>query len=217
MKKFCLKSWKFWGGRNKTRITFVNIGAHIGSICIPALKEKFFTNLIAFEPVKKNFRLLASNIYLNSLEDKSKLFNLAISNKKNKLKIKKFSNSGDYRVVNKNQKNAEIVKSDILDNYTNNLNKNNTLIFMDVQGHEPMVFLGARKTIRKKIPIVFEFSPNLLKKNWINGFGLLLKNYKYFYNLSDPVKKFKFNRKRLIGLFNNLKLKKCDYTDLLIL
>ena len=88
---------------------------------------------------------------------------------------------------------------------------------MDVQGHEPMVFLGARKTIRKKIPIVFEFSPNLLKKNWINGFGLLLKNYKYFYNLSDPVKKFKFNRKRLIGLFNNLKLKKCDYTDLLIL
>ena len=39
----------------KFKNTLVNVGAHIGSTCIPALKKKYFKNLIAFEPSKKNF------------------------------------------------------------------------------------------------------------------------------------------------------------------
>ncbi len=203
---------------NKSRVrkTLINIGAHIGSISIPALQKGYFKNCICFEPINKNFNLLASNIFLNGLGEKVKLYNLALSNKKTKLKMKKFTNSGDQRVVKKKHKNGEIVNSDILDNYTKGLNKKNTLIFMDVQGHEPYVFMGSKKTIKKKIPIVFEFSPGLLEIKWINNFKLLFKNYKYFYDLRYKNKKIKFNNKNLINLFNELNFKKIEYTDLLI-
>jgi len=200
----------------KSKCTLINIGAHIGSTCIPAVKKKYFKKLIAFEPAKKNFRLLTANIFLNNIEDISNLYNLALSNKKNHLRIKQYTHTGDYRVVSQKNKNSEIVKCDILDNYTSGLNKKNSLIFMDAQGHEPNIFLGSKKTIRKKIPIVVEFDPFLLNKNWKKGFSLLFKNYKFFYNLHEPLKKKKFTQKEIIYLFNNLKSKKEKYTDLLI-
>ena len=66
----------------KFKKTLVNVGAHIGSTCIPALKKRYFKNMMAFEPSKNNFNLLAANVYINNLGNRSQLFNLAISNKK---------------------------------------------------------------------------------------------------------------------------------------
>ena len=157
-----------------------------------------------------------SNILINDLDGKTKLFNIALSNRKANLVIEKFTNSGDCRIVKKKTKKNEMVKSDILDNYTKKLNRKNSIIFMDVQGHEAKVFMGARKTLRKKIPIVFEFSPPFLKKNWISEFNILFKSYKYFYDLNMGNKKNKLNKEKLEDLFKNLKLKKIDYTDLLV-
>ena len=68
----------------KFKKTLVNVGAHIGSTCIPALKKKYFKDMIAFEPSKINFNLLAVNVYINNLGDRAQIFNLAISNKKSK-------------------------------------------------------------------------------------------------------------------------------------
>ncbi len=202
----------------KNKNTLINIGAHIGSTCIPALKYKHFKNLIAFEPSKKNFNLLTANIFLNDLGKKTKLFNLAISNKRTLLKIKKFQNSGDYRIVEKTNKNLEIVESDILDNYTKNLNKKNTLIFIDAQGHEPLIFMGSKLTLAKKIPIVFEFAPFLMGRNWEKAFNLIFKNYKYFYDLHKPLIKRRLEKKEIMKLYTKLNLLKKDenYTDILI-
>ena len=33
---------------------------------------------------------------------------------------------------------------------------------MDAQGHEPLIFMGSKNTLNKKIPIVFEFAPFLM-------------------------------------------------------
>jgi len=87
---------------------------------------------------------------------------------------------------------------------------------MDVQGHEPYVFLGAKKTIKKKIPIVFEFSPYLFDKNWLKYFKELFKNYNYLYDLQNDTK-LKFTSENLLKLHKKLKLKNEGYTDLLIL
>ena len=205
-------------GKNHSKSTLINIGAHIGSTCIPAIKENKFNNSIAFEPTKKTFKLLQANIFLNEVNEKILAYNLAISNKKANLylAIKKGNIGGNYISTNK-KKNTEIVKSDILDNYTYNLNKNNTLIFMDVEGHEPNIFLGAKKTIKKKIPIVFEFYPSLLNKNWIKKFDPVFKNYKFFYDLRDKNKKQKFNKKNLIGLISKVNSIEGKHTDLLII
>ena len=90
-------------GRNHSKSTLVNIGAHIGSTCIPAIKENKFKNSIVFEPTKKTFKLLQSNIFLNGVDDKITAYNLAISNKKSNLylAIKKGNIGGNYISTNK--------------------------------------------------------------------------------------------------------------------
>ena len=204
-------------GKKNSKLTLINIGAHIGSTAIPAIKKNNFKNLIAFEPTKRNFRLLKANIFLNEIDDRVQAYNLAISNKKANLHLGTTKgNTGGNRILRNKQKNTEIVKSDILDNYTYNLNKNNSLIFMDVEGHEPNIFLGAKKTIKKKIPIVFEFYPSLLDKSWIKNYDLVFKNYRFFYNLHGKNRKEKFNKENLIALFNKVNSIEKKYTDLMI-
>ena len=89
---------------------------------------------------------------------------------------------------------------------------------MDTQGHEPLVFLGSKKTLNKKIPMVFEFAPFLMDNNWMKGFNLLFKNYRYFYDLQNSSKKKKLNKEEIIRLYKKLKSTKKDvYTDLLII
>ena len=214
--KILTKAIKLLGKKN-SKLTLINIGAHIGSTCIPAIKKNNFKNLIAFEPTRKNFRLLKANIFLNEIDDRAQVYNFAISNKKTNLYLgTKEGNSGGNRIVKNKQKNTEIVKSDILDNYTYNLNKNNSLIFIDAEGHEPNIFLGAKKTIKKKIPIVFEFYPSLLDKNWIKDFDLVFKNYRFFYDLRGKNRKEKFNKKNLIALINKVNSIEGRHTDLMI-
>ena len=204
-------------GKKNSKLTLINIGAHIGSTAIPAIKKNNFKNLIAFEPTKRNFRLLKANIFLNEIDDRVQAYNLAISNKKANLHIGTTKgNTGGNRILRNKQKNTEIVKSDILDNYTYNLNKNNSLIFIDAEGHEPNIFLGAKKTIKKKIPIVFEFYPTLLDKSWIKNYDLVFKNYRFFYNLHGKNRKEKFNKENLIALFNKVNSMEKKYTDLMI-
>jgi len=219
--KVLKKALKILGKKNKKQ-TLINVGANIGSSCIKPIKLNYFKNLIAFEPVKKHFRLLVANIYLNNLENKVEAYNLALSNKKTKLKmsLNTKANLGDNRILlkNKNYRKSkiEIVKSDILDNFTKKLNKKNALIFMDVQGHEPYVLQGAKKTAKKGIPIILEFSPHLYDNKWLKNFSPLYKNYKFFYDLNN-IKKTKFTPANIVNLFNKLKRKKDTYTDLLIL
>ena len=219
--KIIKKALKFLDKNNK-RKTLLNVGANIGSICIKSVKEKLFNSAIVFEPAKSHFRLLVANIFINKLENKIKAHQLALSDKKKilKLSLNQKGNLGDNRILKKtsNKKNLKIekVKSDKLDNFTSKLNKKNSLIFMDVQGHEPYVLKGGKKTIKKKIPIVLEFSPLLLDKNWIKNFELLFRNYKYFYDLHKNKSKKILNKQNLTDLFNNLKHEKNNYTDLLI-
>ena len=203
--------------KKNSKLTLINIGAHIGSTAIPAIKKNNFKNLIAFEPTKRNFRLLKANIFLNEIDDRVQAYNLAISNKKANLHLGTTKvNTDGNRILRNKQKNTEIVKSDILDNYTYNLNKNNSLIFIDAEGHETNIFLGAKKTIKKKIPIVFEFYPSLLDKSWIKNYDLVFKNYRFFYNLHGKNRKEKFNKENLIALFNKVNSMEKKYTDLMI-
>ena len=70
------------------------------------------------------------------------------------------NNSGDYRLTKK--RTGEQVRLDLLDNFTKKMNKKNSLIFVDAQGHEPEIFIGGKKTLKKKIPIVFELMPSIM-------------------------------------------------------
>ena len=138
-----LKTIKILGTKHK-KITLVNVGANIGSISIPALTRNYFSNAILFEPGIRNYRILKANIYLNKLENKIQSNKIALSNRKGeklRLFINEF-NRGDNKIINKKnylKGKMQIVNTDILDNYTKKLNKNNSLIWMDTQGHEGFI------------------------------------------------------------------------------
>ena len=209
-------------GKKHKKKTLIDIGANIGSISIPALTRGFFRNAIAFEPEIKNYRVLNANIYLNKLENKIRPINLALSNNKKKLKLScgKF-NSGDNRIANKSivkgRGPTQIVKTDLLDSYTKNLRKTDTLIWIDVQGHEGFVIEGAKKTMKNKIPLVMEFQPDLMQKNWFKKFSHLYNNYKYFYNLSEKKLKRNYLKEETIQKLYNKLIAEKKHTDLLIL
>ena len=48
--------------------TLVDVGANIGSICIPAVARGFAEQSVAIEPEPTNFLMLTANIELNSLQ-----------------------------------------------------------------------------------------------------------------------------------------------------
>lgn len=198
----------------KKRKNLVNVGAHVGTTLIPAIKNNLFSNYVAFEPSSDNFRLLTANINLNKIEKKGEIYNLALSRRTSKGYLMKFekNNSGDYRLTKK--RTGEQVRLDLLDNFTKKMNKKNSLIFVDAQGHEPEIFIGGKKTLKKKIPIVFELMPSIMNIKNPNILFNLISHYDHLTDLrGDELSKM--NLKNFLKIYNRY-IKNGSYTDLLI-
>jgi FkbM family methyltransferase len=205
--------------KKKSLDSLIFVGGNIGLVPIQAVKNSFCKRAIVFEAYKKNFNILISNIYINDLGNKIKAYHTAISNKKKTVFMKECSNAnlGDVRLF-KSQKSfqkSEKVNCNTLDYYIRKESVGkNSLVFIDVQGHEPYVFSGASEVIKKKIPIVFEFDPKLMPKSYLGYFKILFDNYKFFYDLHvHPVKKHILNKENILNLETKLKN---NYTDLMI-
>lgn len=201
--------------KKKKRNFLISIGSHVGTTLIPAIKNNLFEYCIAFEPAADNFRLLTANVNINKIEKKVKLFNIALGNKISNGYLKLFdrNNSGDYRVVKK-LKNSEKININILDNFTSHINQRNSLIFIDAQGHEPEILLGGRKTLKKKIPLIFELTPDIMKKN---SFKILFNILKHYTNLTDlkENKILKMNKINFFKLYQKYKKNK-SHTDVMV-
>jgi len=201
--------------KKKNRKFLISVGSHVGTTLIPAIRNNLFEHCIAFEPSLDNFRLLTANVNINQIEKKVTLFNLALSDKVTKGYLKLFdpNNSGDFRVVKK-AKNVEKIDLDILDNFTSKINKNNSLIFMDAQGHEPEIFVGGRKTLKKKIPMIFELQPSIIKKRNPEGLYDSIKHYKNLTDLREN-KIFKMNKINFFKIYDCYEKSK-SYTDVMV-
>ena len=211
-----------------------DIGANIGTICIPAVKRNLVKKAYAVEPVRKNFDLLKINIILNDLKDRVEPFNYALSSEDDKNLVIELAhgNSGDHRVrlenlesnlYNEKSRQLEKVKSKKFDSLFKNLNKDKDLVWMDTQGFEPMILDGAKNLIEKEVPIVIEFWPYGLKRNnlW-DHMRKIIEKYKYYADLSyNEIILKKINQESLDDLFSNWdeekKNKTALFTDLLLL
>ena len=204
----------------KKKRTLIDIGANLGSISIPALKKNYFEKAILFEPNPESLRLLKINILINNLEEKAILNELALSNTKSSkiLKSDLRFNRGDNRLISNRKilaKNHYKVKTDLLDNYTSKYSKDNCFIKIDVQGEECNILISSKKTLSKKIPIMIEFEPKNLKKNWIKYYVYIIKYYEYVYDLKEKnLSKITNNKSNLENLFKTYE-KKNSFTDLL--
>lgn len=200
----------------------IDVGANIGTICIPAIKRNLFNKAIAFEPEPLNYSLLLSNIIINGCYNKINSHNIALGNKnRKKLNLRlDDQNKGNHRIITNSKVNSKknvVINSYKLDSYIKNINSLSTLVWIDVQGYETQVLQGAKKLLKKKAPICVEFSPTFLEKKKYDIFkNMFIKNgYNFFYNLNLPLKKIALNNASIDNLYKTLKKNKFAETDLL--
>lgn len=174
----------------------LDIGANIGTICIPLVVDGTFDSAIAFEPDPRNFRLLQKNIAQNGLQSKITAMPYALSEAPGEMQLQLSDrNFGDHRLGNVDHEagtEAVTVQVDTLDNLLLKLSipaKDIGLLWMDVQGHEQYVLAGANSVLDEKCPMVVEFWPHGLKAagtDLVQYCQLLTKHFGRFYDLGSP-------------------------------
>jgi FkbM family methyltransferase len=165
----------------KGKGTVVDIGANNGVISIGLLYRGEMEKAIAIEPAPQNFSLLRKNVELNGLIDRVTCLPYAVSDKKEEVLFElSETNLGDHRVRathtdgipemhNESNRKVISVPADQLDHILSNQSKSFTdgisLIWVDVQGHEGHVFLGAKQMLSTGIPLVSEIWPYGIKRS----------------------------------------------------
>jgi len=180
---------------------FVDIGANIGTHSIFAIKSEMYKEAIAIEPDPRNFKLLVMNSILNSVHNKIQFSDKAVSNEIKEVEFELSPNNlGDHRVVteftggtgifNEKDWNRIKVQADLLDNIIPHfLPRENTLVWIDVQGHEGHLFEGAKRIFHSKsCPyIVTEFYPyGLIRSGGLSKFFEFLETRSKIINISNP-------------------------------
>jgi FkbM family methyltransferase len=176
----------------------IDVGANIGTICIPATKRGLVASAIAFEPEPENFARLSLNVMLNGVSSKVRLVNRAIGDRDDEQVEFELStnNFGDHRVRSLAEtlpgdgaRRTIHVTTQTLDTALVGVDLDHTLLFIDTQGYEGQVLMGGRATLRHRPPMVIEFAPEDLKRQ--GGFpalksALISAGYKHFTIVSQP-------------------------------
>lgn len=183
--------------RNFKRELLIDIGANIGTICIPAIARQIFSRAIAFEPEPFNYSLLVSNIGLNGLDAKIKSYNVALGDveKEFEFELSK-TNYGDHRIrVSKtdgvyNEARRKIIRVSCkpLDSILDDVDPHRALIWMDVQGFEGAVLKGAQRILKNRPPVVVEFWPYGMKRSASYDMfksSICRSGYQSFFDLGD--------------------------------
>ena len=157
--------------------TIVDIGANNGVITVGALHTGELEKAIAVEPDPQNFSLLQRNVDQNGLRDRVVCLPYAVSDKKGELLFElSDTNLGDHRVRttsdlaslgpeldHESERRVIVIQSERLDTLLSTLPATMThgisLMWVDVQGYEGHVFLGARDLLSRGIPVNAEIWP----------------------------------------------------------
>ena len=216
-------------GDSRPKMLLIDIGANIGSVCIPAVKRRAFRKAIAVEPEPRNYSLLSANIHINGLSDKIVAYNFALGRKDDEQLLLELSkdNFGDHRVrIHGNSdlrsdalRETITVKSETFDKTIKELEPKESIIWLDTQGFEGHILSGARKALQLRPPICLEFWPygmnrtgsySPLKK------ALIESGYKWFFYLNENEPPVSLTIASLDRLYEGLQGRD-QFTDLLVL
>ena len=172
----------------KKNAVILDIGANIGNHSVYWAVKSNTKRVYSFEPVQDTFKILKKNVEINDLNNKIKIFNIGLSNRKINGSVSFYDRRNIGGTPVKQNPNGNLS----LDKLDNIKIKENAVDFVkiDVEGHELEVLQGARETLIKYKPTVFieafpdsrpkvhEYLTNLgyrLEKSFVN-------NYLYVFN-----------------------------------
>jgi FkbM family methyltransferase len=163
--------------------SLLDVGGYIGMSSTAFLLESFFDRAYAFEPSPRNFQLLQQNTALNGLENRLFAFNVALSDATGVLEFElSEKNNGDNRIRHTNATGAydessrDLIKvpsltlDDFLAEHPEIREDSIGLIWMDIQGHEPRFFAGAKAFLKRNlgVPVYMEFWPYGMNRSGAN-------------------------------------------------
>ncbi len=118
---------------------FLDVGANVGSYSILSASE-VGAETISFEPILQTFQLLQSNLKLNGVENRCKMYNIGIGAIESRLKFTSNFDTMNHIVTDKETENAVSIAVKPLDEITTI--DRTTLIKIDVEGFETDVLKG---------------------------------------------------------------------------
>jgi FkbM family methyltransferase len=196
-----------------------DVGANFGSVTLPCAK---WFHVHAFEPFDLTYEILKKNVKINNVEDNVTIHHVAVGHTQmlthlsSKIKLVDFYtrkqteqditpygqeevNYGGIQLGSSGQRVDMITLDDLTD--TINIPKI-SLMKVDVEGAEPLVFYGAKKLIERDKPII------VFEKNWQE----VTEDMKESMKLSESVVKFDiFTFCKQVGYDKILHLRSDDY------
>lgn len=153
---------------------FFDCGCNILTTSVYALKSRPNLKAIAFEPMKRTWRMAKANAVLNDLDSRVQVVNLGLSDVlgTENMVCNQFGCGGNYIMKNigkDNKPQLEEVNIATLDNWLEendfDINKVNYL-WIDVEGYEGFVVNGMMSLLnRKKIPMYLEYYTQFLERS----------------------------------------------------
>ena len=146
---------------------FIDVGAHIGTHTVYALRTGHFARAIAFEPEPRNARLLEMNLEVNGLGQCALLVRKAAGASAGTGVLHLHPrNTGAHSIGAPPSADAEATVAVPIVRVEDELDALGVplsdvgLVWVDVEGHEPMVLEGMTKLIARSVPLAFEFNPS---------------------------------------------------------
>lgn len=146
--------------QNIGKCHLVNVGAHIGSVCMASAKH--VSRITAFEPVKSNFDHLNLHKNLNSANHMT-THNLALSdsNCESKIVFNPQNTGGchvvsDYEIANSIRHAQNHIKDTVQCVPMDSIQFDDSIeiLLVDIEGHEEKFIKGAEQTIKKYKPVI---------------------------------------------------------------
>jgi len=130
----------------------LDIGANIGNHTLFFLNECGVKFSYCFEPIKKVFDILAKNVCINGLNDRTNLYNLAVGETEGNARVASFhsDNLGGTCLKKQDDGQIKVIPIDSLD-----IKDDVAFVKIDVEGFELNVILGMREFLKKNHPIFF--------------------------------------------------------------